>query len=497
MKSTIKNFAPFTIVFFAVALLLAMMASGDLWAQTPWADPLFPPLQPKAESEELKEDGALGPAFANLEALSVPNEKKALDKFSKSASDFEKMFDPLLREARQSLVTIRSTGASRSRRAQKRQIALGTIVSSEGWVLTKASELKGQLFCETASGELVEAQIFGLDPEYDLALLKITDQNSERTWQPAKWAGPVAAITGDWLATPLDHKEDSHLGVVSVDSRVIPPSKPFIGIFMDDAQPTGVEIRGVQPKSPASQSGLKVEDVIVKLDDAVVKDIEQLREQLEQCDAGDVVTLTVMRSNQERRVKLTLANRDKVSFENMRSNQQNRMGTRLSGRRKNFPLAFQHDTALQANECGGPVVNLDGDVVGVNVARAGRVASLAIPAHRVLEIIEQLGSGTYSPEIVNAKRIRQVDQEIGETKKFADQLQARIEKLMESQKDSQQVLPGYQAAVDEMVAELNQLRKKIDTQKANLDESRREVVRIKRLIRELERERQRLETGVR
>ena len=48
-----------------------------------------------------------------------------------------------------------------------------------------------------------------------------------------------------------------------------------------------------------------------------------------------------------------------------------------------------------------------------------------------------------------------------------------------------------------MVAELDQLRKKIEDQTDDLDESRREVVRIKRLVRELERERQRLETGVR
>ena len=209
------------------------------------------------------------------------------------------------------------------------------------------------------------------------------------------------------------------------------------------------------------------------------------------------MTLTVLRSERKRKIKLTLANRDKTSFENMRSNQQNRMGPRLSGRRKNFPLAFQHDTALRDNECGGPLVNLDGDVVGVNVARAGRVASLAIPAHRVLEIVEQLSSGAYSPEIVNAKRIREVDQEIGETKQFADQLGERIEKLIESQTDSRQVLPGYQAAVEEMVAELDQLRKMIDAQTEDLDESRREVVRINRLVKELERERKRLETGVR
>ena len=499
MKSITKKLDCFAIAFFAFTALFAVTMSSNLRAQAPWLEPLFPPLeQPEAEAEEEpSEGGLLGTAFANLEALSVPSEKEALDKYSKGASNFEKMFEPLLADARQSLVKIRSTGASRSRRAKRSQIALGIVVSDKGWVLTKASELKGQLFCENASGGLVEARIFGLDPEYDLALLKVIDQDSDYQWQPANWAGPVAAITGDWLATPLDHEEDSHLGVVSVDSREIPPSKPFIGIYMGNATPTGITILEVQPKSPASECGLKEGDIILKLDDAITKDIEKLREQLEQCDAGDVVTLTVMRNERERKVKLTLANRDKVSKENMRSNDQNRMGSRLSGRRKNFPLAFQHDTPLQAKECGGPVVNLDGEVVGINVARAGRVASLAIPAHRVIKIVEQLGTGAYSPEIVNAKRIREVDKEIDETKKFVDQLGDRIEELMKSQTDSKQVLPGYQAAVEEMVNELNFLREKMKDETEDLEDSRREVIRIKRLIKDLKRERLRLETGVR
>ncbi len=495
MKSAIHKFDPFVVLFFAGVVCVWLTTSGVAPAQSPWGSPLFPPLE-RSEAETL-EDSSLGTAIASLDGLSVPNEEDALDKFSKSASGFEKMFDPILEDARQSLVKIRSTGASRSRRAKRRQIALGTVVSGKGWVLTKASELKGQLFCETSAGELLEAKILGLSPEYDLALLQVQEQAPEHVWQPARWAGPAAAITGDWLATPLDHKDDAHLGVVSVDSRLIPPAKPFIGIRMINANPTGVEITGVQAKSPASKSGLRVNDVILRLNDAMVKDIEQLREQLEQSDAGDVVTLSVIRNGQQRKVKLALANRDKVSSENMRSNQQNRMGTRLSGRRKNFPLAFQHDTALQANECGGPIVNIEGDVVGVNVARAGRVASLAIPAHQILEIIEQLGSGAYSPEIVNAKRIRAVDREINESKDFAEQLSVQIENLLKSQDDSREVLPGYEAAVEEMVAELDQLRKRIDDQRSELDDSRREVTRIKRLIRDLERERKHLETGVR
>ena len=111
MKPIIKNFDPFAIVFFAVAVAIAMTSSDSLWAQAPWSSPLFPPLeQPQTEVEDEQEErGLLGNAFASLEALSVPNESDALEKYSKGASDFEEMFEPLLQEARQSLVMIRST----------------------------------------------------------------------------------------------------------------------------------------------------------------------------------------------------------------------------------------------------------------------------------------------------------------------------------------------------------------------------------------------------
>ena len=61
----------------------------------------------------------------------------------------------------------------------------------------------------------------------------------------------------------------------------------------------------------------------------------------------------------------------------------------LSGRRSGFP-ALQHDTVLHPDQCGGPLVNLDGKVVGINIARASRVASYAIPADVVVPLIQEL-----------------------------------------------------------------------------------------------------------
>ena len=69
---------------------------------------------------------------------------------------------------------------------------------------------------------------------------------------------------------------------------------------------------------------------------------------------------------------------------------QNSLGGPLSERRAGFPLAIQHDSVLQPTDCGGPIVDLDGKAVGLNIARAGRVESYALPAAIVRESVDKL-----------------------------------------------------------------------------------------------------------
>ncbi len=42
--------------------------------------------------------------------------------------------------------------------------------------------------------------------------------------------------------------------------------------------------------------------------------------------------------------------------------------------------------------CGGPVVDLSGNVVGINIARADRVATYAVPAEAVKAFVQKLES---------------------------------------------------------------------------------------------------------
>ena len=55
-----------------------------------------------------------------------------------------------------------------------------------------------------------------------------------------------------------------------------------------------------------------------------------------------------------------------------------------------FQRVLQHDTVLEPEDCGGPLVDLEGRVVGVNIARAGRIETLAIPAREVQALIAQM-----------------------------------------------------------------------------------------------------------
>jgi hypothetical protein len=53
------------------------------------------------------------------------------------------------------------------------EVALGTVVGPDGWVLSKASQLKGRVVCRTRDGQEREARLVGVHPGLDLAMLKM------------------------------------------------------------------------------------------------------------------------------------------------------------------------------------------------------------------------------------------------------------------------------------------------------------------------------------
>lgn len=266
-----------------------------------------------------------------------------------------------------------------------RRTALGTIVAADGLILTKASELTGRIVCHLFDGRRLEAKIVGVDDASDLALLKI-----DADGLPAvNWSEADPPPVGSWLATPGLETVPISIGVVSVAPRLIEHRMPVLGVIIEEGD-KGPLVHEVMPRSGAAKAGLKPDDVITQLDDKRVESRYGLIQAIRGHRPGDTVRLQVVRGGRQVTVDVELLDLTEIANGEML---QEGIGGQLSKRRTGFPVALQHDTVLQPNQCGGPLVDLDGKVVGINIARASRVGSYALPVSAVKPVLEKLRTG--------------------------------------------------------------------------------------------------------
>ncbi|HEV8000851.1 MAG TPA: trypsin-like peptidase domain-containing protein [Planctomycetaceae bacterium] len=267
-----------------------------------------------------------------------------------------------------------------------RQIALGVIVSPDGYILTKASDLSEDLQCQIRGRGVVPAVIVGIHNRYDVALLKV-----ELSGLPAvEWAEGRDLRVGQWLATPGMDDLPVAVGIVSVARRPIPPEKGALGLQLSDGAP-GPKVTHVVPGSAAARAGVQIGDIIVRAGDQRVDNPQSFDQLLHRFAPGDSVSVVVRRGAKQLTVRAVVSRA--VGTPQTRGYWMNRMSGRMSHRRAGFPQAIQHDTVLSPEMCGGPVVDLSGKAVGVNIARAGRVETYAVPADTVKLLIRELRGG--------------------------------------------------------------------------------------------------------
>jgi hypothetical protein len=61
---------------------------------------------------------------------------------------------------------------------------------------------------------------------------------------------------------------------------------------------------------------------------------------------------------------------------------------------------------LDPTQCGSPIVTLDGEIVALNIARAGRTEMYALPASVIVPLIADLRSGKLPPTTNPAVHVR-------------------------------------------------------------------------------------------
>jgi serine protease Do len=296
----------------------------------------------------------------------------------------------------QSVVSVANTATVRVL-SDNKDAALGTIVAADGLILTKASELRGVVSVKLHDGEVLDAEILASHKGTDLALLKI----DMKGLKAVTFADSKSVPTGNFLAAAGTGTNPTAVGIVSVMTRDMSGrtgdtenlNRGYIGILLSKEDPAegGAKVEAFSPTSGAPKAGLKVGDVIIQLNGKEIAGSDQLRAMLENTKPGEKVKLKVRRKDDTFDYSVTLS-----KPEPSRAEMQNSMGGELSGRRTGFPAVLQTDMILDPKNIGGPIVDLDGKVLGISIARAGRVETWILPSETIRPLLEDMRKGKFS-----------------------------------------------------------------------------------------------------
>ena len=289
--------------------------------------------------------------------------------------------------------------------ADGREVALGTVVSADGLILTKASELRGDLLVRLRGGDATyDAKLLGVHKPTDLALLKI----EAKDLKPVQFTTAPGTV-GGWVASPGLGSDPVGVGVLSAGVRVIDPESSGRGGREPQQGLPGHRVRrnprrrhdgggGRRPSTRTarrSASSRRGTSSWRRRGRTISQRTKDLPSALDTFRPGDTVTVKYPPRRRGRTDGAGDAGRRGGTIE--RSDFQNTLGNQLSGRRTGFPAVLQHDTPLKPSDVGGPLVDLTGKVLGLNIARAGRVETWALPADVLNPVLEELKAGKYRP----------------------------------------------------------------------------------------------------
>ncbi|TWU10997.1 PDZ domain-containing protein [Allorhodopirellula heiligendammensis] len=353
--------------------------------------------------------GLAAPTFAQ-DASPIPEwlQQRLVDRVvhRRDSNAMMQLLQPIAGELKGSVVEVISSG---------RPVALGTVVSQphaattalitssptrtsltgsadtaeiqDVYVLTKRSELSGDpIRIRLADNQLLPARVAAVRRASDLALLVVQADAStvSQSLRAVEFASEVPQI-GSFIISPDRSGRVVGIGVVGAAPRKV-GHMGRLGIKLEKIEQAGARVRSIIPHSGADEAGLEMGDRIIAIDGQTQSNVDIVVSTLNSMFPGEVVQLTIERDGSTVDIPAQLSEFSVMQESENDARVNGARNVRLSG----FERALQHDTVLNPEQCGGPVLNTEGQVIGINIARAGRVVSYALPASLVLNEVSSM-----------------------------------------------------------------------------------------------------------
>ena len=272
------------------------------------------------------------------------------------------------------------------------KMILGTVVSEDGLIVAKNSEFStvkpGLIRVMGPGTKIARARVVARDIPHDLIILDLG-----REIDPGyEWGNSKGLERGTWLVAVVADSPPRvgvRGGVLSATTREIKKSGGVIGVILggrDGKSFGGVQVSEVAKGGPAEKAGVKKNDVIYAIDGKEVFERAKMIEIVKSNDPGTTITVSVKRGEDKKDLKITLGYRNLV-FADMKSRNDKMSGT-VSVRRTGFERIIQHEISLGKSDMGGPLFDLEGKLVGINIAKANRVEFFAIPVEDIQQVLE-------------------------------------------------------------------------------------------------------------
>lgn len=266
-------------------------------------------------------------------------------------------------------------------------VGLGCVVTADGEILTKASLLKdGATSVRLPDGTTASVTRLGVHKAFDLILLKA----ESGTFKPIEFSDEAPGA-GKFVAAPTEDGDILGVGLVTIDTkraglrrRGNRPERPtaYLGLMLEPAEGGGLTVaQEVARDAPVFRYGFRKGDRLITFDGYKVNAVNDLLRILAKHQPRDRIDVKVIRDGDEKSQAIRLGTRPGIDQWG---------GGPFSEERYNFPAVITHDIRIRPEECGGPLVSSSGAVVGINIARALRVATYAVPGEAIAGVLSAL-----------------------------------------------------------------------------------------------------------